>query len=136
MAWQLKLSTVRLARVDYFLRSDNGMPLVNEINTMPLTDASGFRKCGKARQTFTMHDSISHAIERHSDRHETVPHVKAVCYVSLQKGGYYVSSKNIEIVSASGKSFEDAISTGIERASRDRQYQRSLDKGSKGRNKG
>ncbi|MBX3289674.1 MAG: dodecin domain-containing protein [Acidobacteria bacterium] len=27
-------------------------------------------------------------------------------------------AKNIEIVSASGKSFEDAISTGIERASR------------------
>jgi D-alanine-D-alanine ligase len=34
-----------LARVDFFLRSDNGMLLVNEINTMPgLTDASGFPK--------------------------------------------------------------------------------------------
>jgi D-alanine-D-alanine ligase len=32
-----------LARVDFFLRNDNGELLVNEINTMPgLTDASGF----------------------------------------------------------------------------------------------
>ncbi|NOT46123.1 MAG: D-alanine--D-alanine ligase [Acidobacteria bacterium] len=34
-----------LARVDFFLRSDNGALLVNEINTMPgLTDASGYPK--------------------------------------------------------------------------------------------
>ncbi|HBE81856.1 MAG TPA: D-alanine--D-alanine ligase A, partial [Blastocatellia bacterium] len=34
-----------LARVDFFLRQDNGVLLVNEINTMPgLTDASGFPK--------------------------------------------------------------------------------------------
>ncbi|MBV9242191.1 MAG: ATP-grasp domain-containing protein, partial [Acidobacteria bacterium] len=34
-----------LARVDFFLRSDNGALLVNEINTMPgLTDASGWPK--------------------------------------------------------------------------------------------
>ena len=34
-----------LARVDFFLRNDNGALLVNEINTMPgLTDASGFPK--------------------------------------------------------------------------------------------
>ncbi len=34
-----------LARVDFFLRNDNGKLLVNEINTMPgLTDASGFPK--------------------------------------------------------------------------------------------
>lgn len=34
-----------LARVDFFLRTDNGELLVNEINTLPgLTDASGFPK--------------------------------------------------------------------------------------------
>lgn len=34
-----------LARVDFFLRNDNGALLVNEINTLPgLTDASGFPK--------------------------------------------------------------------------------------------
>lgn len=34
-----------LGRVDFFLRTDNGALLVNEINTMPgLTDASGFPK--------------------------------------------------------------------------------------------
>jgi len=34
-----------LARVDFFLRHDNGALLVNEINTMPgLTDASGYPK--------------------------------------------------------------------------------------------
>mgnify|MGYP002397389598 CR=1 FL=1 len=37
-----------LARVDFFLRQDNGALLVNEINTMPgLTDASGFPKMWK-----------------------------------------------------------------------------------------
>ncbi len=61
-----------LARVDYFLRSDNGMLLVNEINTMPgLTDASGFPKMweGSGRSFTDVIDLlISHAIERHSDR--------------------------------------------------------------------
>ena len=34
-----------LARVDFFLRTDNGALLVNELNTMPgLTDASGYPK--------------------------------------------------------------------------------------------
>ena len=34
-----------LARVDFFLRNDNGALLINEINTMPgLTDASGYPK--------------------------------------------------------------------------------------------
>jgi D-alanine-D-alanine ligase len=37
-----------LARVDFFLRNDNGALLVNEINTMPgLTDASGWPKMWK-----------------------------------------------------------------------------------------
>lgn len=61
-----------LARVDFFLRSDNGMLLVNEINTMPgLTDASGFPKMWEGSgRTFTevIDLLISYAIERHSDR--------------------------------------------------------------------
>ncbi len=61
-----------LARVDFFLRTDNGMLLVNEINTMPgLTDASGFPKmwAGSGRPFSIMLDQlIALAIERHSDR--------------------------------------------------------------------
>lgn len=61
-----------LARVDFFLRSDNGMLLVNEINTMPgLTDASGFPKMWEGSgRTFTeiLDTVISLAIERHADR--------------------------------------------------------------------
>jgi D-alanine-D-alanine ligase len=61
-----------LARVDFFLRSDNGMLLVNEINTMPgLTDASGFPKmwAGSGRNfTQVIDDLIGLAIERHADR--------------------------------------------------------------------
>ncbi|QYO66367.1 D-alanine--D-alanine ligase family protein [Leptolyngbya sp. 7M] len=61
-----------LARVDFFLRSDNGMLLVNEINTMPgLTDASGFPKMweGSGRSFTDVLDTlISLAIEKHADR--------------------------------------------------------------------
>ncbi len=61
-----------LARVDFFLRTDNGMLLINEINTMPgLTDASGFPKmwAGSGRPFSVVIDQlIALAIERHSDR--------------------------------------------------------------------
>lgn len=60
-----------LARVDFFLRNDNGMLLVNEINTMPgLTDASGFPKmwAGTGRDFPSVVDRlIELAIERHED---------------------------------------------------------------------
>ncbi|HEX3101119.1 MAG TPA: ATP-grasp domain-containing protein, partial [Pyrinomonadaceae bacterium] len=61
-----------LARVDFFLRNDNGALLVNEINTMPgLTDASGFPKMwagtGKAF-TQVIDELIQLAIERHGDK--------------------------------------------------------------------
>lgn len=61
-----------LARVDFFLRSDNGALLVNEINTMPgLTDASGYPKmwAGSGKSFSEVIDSlIEFAIERHADR--------------------------------------------------------------------
>jgi D-alanine-D-alanine ligase len=61
-----------LARVDFFLRTDNGMLLINEINTMPgLTDASGFPKmwAGSGVSFSEVIDQlISLAIERHADR--------------------------------------------------------------------
>lgn len=61
-----------LARVDFFLRSDNGMLLVNEINTMPgLTDASGFPKmwAGTGKKfSDVLETLIELAIERHKDR--------------------------------------------------------------------
>jgi D-alanine-D-alanine ligase len=61
-----------LARVDFFLRSDNGMLLVNEINTMPgLTDASGFPKmwAGTGKKfSDVLENLIELAIERHKDR--------------------------------------------------------------------
>ncbi len=61
-----------LARVDFFLRSDNGALLVNEINTMPgLTDASGFPKMwqGSGRSFPSIIDElIDLAIERHQDK--------------------------------------------------------------------
>ncbi len=61
-----------LARVDFFLRKDNGMLLVNEINTMPgLTDVSGFPKmwAGSGMSFGEVIDNlIGFAIERHSDR--------------------------------------------------------------------
>src|SRR6185436_10878021 len=61
-----------LARVDFFLRSDNGALLVNEINTMPgLTDASGFPKMwagtGKGFPQ-VIDELIDLALERHKDR--------------------------------------------------------------------
>ena len=61
-----------LARVDFFLRSDNGALLVNEINTLPgLTDASGYPKMwagsGKAFPD-VINELISLAYERHADR--------------------------------------------------------------------
>lgn len=61
-----------LARVDFFLRKDNGALLVNEINTMPgLTDASGFPKMwASSGKQFSevIDDLIRLAIERHNDR--------------------------------------------------------------------
>jgi D-alanine-D-alanine ligase len=61
-----------LARVDFFLRKDNGMLLLNEINTMPgLTDASGFPKmwAGSGKRFPEVIDKlIDLAIERHADR--------------------------------------------------------------------
>ena len=61
-----------LARVDFFLRNDNGALLVNEINTMPgLTDASGFPKmwAGSGKVFSQVIDElIQLAIERHEDK--------------------------------------------------------------------
>jgi D-alanine-D-alanine ligase len=61
-----------LARVDFFLRSDNGALLVNEINTMPgLTDASGYPKmwAGTGKQFGQVIDElIAFAIARHQDK--------------------------------------------------------------------
>ena len=61
-----------LARVDFFLRKDNGMVLINEINTMPgLTDASGFPKmwAGSGKDFPAVIDELIRlAIERHQDR--------------------------------------------------------------------
>lgn len=61
-----------LARVDFFLRTDNGALLVNEINTMPgLTDASGYPKMWEGTgRTFSevIDDLIHFAFERHRDR--------------------------------------------------------------------
>ncbi|HEX6279184.1 MAG TPA: D-alanine--D-alanine ligase family protein [Pyrinomonadaceae bacterium] len=61
-----------LARVDFFLRTDNGALLVNEINTMPgLTSASGYPKMweGSGKQfSEVIDDLITLAIERHADR--------------------------------------------------------------------
>ena len=61
-----------LARVDFFLRRDNGMLLVNEINTMPgLTDASGFPKMWAGTGVpfpNVIDDLVGLAFERHEDR--------------------------------------------------------------------
>ena len=61
-----------LARVDFFLRTDNGSLLVNEINTMPgLTDASGYPKmwAGSGKPFSTVIDElIELAILRHKDK--------------------------------------------------------------------
>lgn len=61
-----------LARVDFFLRNDNGALLLNEINTMPgLTDASGFPKMWAATgKPFPalIDELIDLAFERHADK--------------------------------------------------------------------
>ncbi len=61
-----------LARVDFFLVSQTGTLLVNEINTLPgLTDASGFPKMwtGSGKEFAQVIDElISLAIERHKDK--------------------------------------------------------------------
>lgn len=61
-----------IARVDFFLRHDNGALLVNEINTMPgLTDASGYPKmwAGSGKSFGEVIDKlIELAFERHKDR--------------------------------------------------------------------
>ncbi len=60
------------ARVDFFLRNDNGMLLVNEINTIPgLTDASGFPKmwAGSGKKFSEVIDLlVTYAIERYNDK--------------------------------------------------------------------
>jgi len=61
-----------LARVDFFLRKDNGTLLLNEINTMPgLTDASGYPKmwAGSGVSFSDVIDELVQlAFERHKDR--------------------------------------------------------------------
>lgn len=61
-----------LARVDFFLRTDNGMLLVNEINTLPgFTESSGYPKMWEGTgKPFSevIDDLIVLAIERHADR--------------------------------------------------------------------
>jgi len=60
------------ARVDFFLRNDNGEILINEINTIPgLTDASGFPKMweGSGRPFTEILDRLVElAFERHKDK--------------------------------------------------------------------
>ena len=60
------------ARVDFFLRKDNGALLVNEINTIPgLTDASGFPKmwAGSGLEFGQVIDAlVALAIERQEDK--------------------------------------------------------------------
>ncbi len=61
-----------LARVDFFLRNDNGNLLVNEINTLPgMTDSSGFPKmwAGTGKKfSEVIDDLVDFAIERHADK--------------------------------------------------------------------
>ncbi len=61
-----------LARVDFFLRNDNGALLINEINTLPgLTDASGFPKmwAGTGKKfSEIIDDLVEYAFERHKDK--------------------------------------------------------------------
>ena len=61
-----------LARVDFFVRKDDGALLVNEINTMPgLTDASGYPKmwAGSGKTFSEVIDRLVEcAIERHLDK--------------------------------------------------------------------
>jgi D-alanine-D-alanine ligase len=61
-----------LARVDFFLRNDNGALLINEINTLPgLTDASGYPKmwAGSGKSFPQVIDElVGFAFERHKDK--------------------------------------------------------------------
>ncbi len=61
-----------LARVDFFLRTDTDMLLINEINTLPgLTDASGFPKmwAGTGKEfSDVIDDLVAFAMERHADK--------------------------------------------------------------------
>lgn len=61
-----------LARVDFFLRNDNGELIINEINTLPgLTDASGYPKmwAGSGLEFEQVIDSlITLALERYEDK--------------------------------------------------------------------
>ena len=61
-----------LARVDFFLRNDNGMLLLNEINTIPgLTNSSGFPKmwAGSGKSFSEVIDLlVEFAIERYNDK--------------------------------------------------------------------
>ena len=67
------------ARVDFFLRSDTGALLVNEINTIPgLTDASGFPKMwkGSGIEFSEVIDSlIKFALERNEDKLRNKTHI-------------------------------------------------------------
>lgn len=60
------------ARVDFFLRRDNGKLLINELNTIPgLTEVSGFPKMwdGTGRPFSTILDRLVElALERHADK--------------------------------------------------------------------
>ncbi|MBC7797025.1 MAG: D-alanine--D-alanine ligase, partial [Pyrinomonadaceae bacterium] len=61
-----------LARVDFFIRRDNNMLLINEINTLPgLTEVSGFPKMWTASgKSFAkvIDELVELAIERHKDK--------------------------------------------------------------------
>jgi len=61
-----------LARVDFFVRKDDGALLVNEINTMPgLTDASGYPKmwAGSGKTFSEVIDRLVEcAVQRHEDK--------------------------------------------------------------------
>jgi D-alanine-D-alanine ligase len=65
-----------LARVDFFLRRDNGMLLINEINTMPgLTDASGFPKMWAGTGLpfpRVIDELVDLAFERHRDKSRNI----------------------------------------------------------------
>ena len=60
------------ARVDFFLRNDNGALLINEVNTIPgLTEASGFPKmwAGSGKDFSSVIDSlVNFAFQRHEDK--------------------------------------------------------------------
>ncbi len=65
-----------LARVDFFLRRDNGELLINEINTLPgLTDVSGYPKMWEASGkdfSVVLDKLIELAIDRHKDKSRNI----------------------------------------------------------------